>query len=204
MSRIRGIFVNWCIVDVAYDAEQLSALLAHYRRVRQQVRKEYNRLGNTAPNRQERWHKACLKVLGPDYCSLGNQVERAVGLYCIALYLRFQASLAAFRSLLRGVTTLADLGRRYPTLKKASSYKKVHELWFVYRASVDGRDSPAARQLKSLRPDYFKCESIEVQGRKFPMNPVFGNLGVAEKDFLRYASALKDFAKVIQRQLPIP
>ena len=203
MRYPRGIFVNSCIVDVAYDTEQLAALLAHYRKLGQEVRSEYNRLGHTSSDKRERWHKARLKVLGPDYCSLGNQVERAAGLYCVGLYLRFQALLTAFRSL-RGVTTLADLVKRYPALKKASSYKKVHELGLVYRASVDGRDSPAAKQLKSLRPDYFKCESIEVQGRKFPMDPVFGNLGVAEKDFLRYASALKDFARVIQRQLPIP
>jgi hypothetical protein len=105
---------------------------------------------------------------------------------------------------LHGVSTLDDLVKRYAALRKASSYKKVHELWLVYQASVSGRESVAARQLKSLRPDYFACEDVVIGGRKWRLNPVFGNLAVVEKDFLRYASALKDFAKTIQRRLPIP
>ena len=206
IRRPRGIFVNGCIVDVDYDTEQLAVLLAHYHNLKQQVNREAERLRDGSSDRRARWHKACLKVLGPEYCSLGSQVERAVELYCVALYLRFQASLTSMSPLrsLPGVSTLGDLVKRHPSLRKASSYKKVHELWFVYQASVNGRDSVAARQLKSLRPDYFAFENVEIAGRKYRLNPVFGNLAVAEKDFIRYASALKDFAKVIQKQLPIP
>ena len=208
MRRVRGVFVNWCINEIDSDAEQLAVLLTHYRKLGQQVKRVFNRLAHTSSDRHERWHQACLRVLGPDYFSLGNQIVSAVGLYCVALYLRFQAKLVAMSSLrsLRGISTLPDLVKRYPALKKASSYKKVHELWLVYKASVDGRNSPAAKQLKVLRPAYLEeYKNVEIEGRKSHLiSLVFGNLAIVEKDFARYASALKDFAKVIQRQLPIP
>ena len=80
MSRARGIFATACVVDVDSYSEQLTAVLTHYRELRRQIQNECGRSKNQSLDRQERWHRACLKVLGPKYFSIVNQEQSAVGL----------------------------------------------------------------------------------------------------------------------------
>ena len=127
-----------------------------------------------------------------------------MGLYCVGLYLAFQGELGSMRRIIGSKVELPELVKRYPALKNNQGYKKVDELRLLYEASVKGRDTAAANFLKIKHPQYFKIEHMKAQGRKFPLNPVFGNLEVAEKDFAAYASAIKDFARSIQKLLPIP
>ena len=181
----RGLFAAIVITDVDSYWSQLDILLAQLDEFGTRVRTEYERLrgGKRSVDKKSKaalWQEASLRVLGPDYWTLGNQVYSASELYCVAIYRVLERRLREFSKIrdVGDVATLAKLTKRYPQLKRAAPYKRVLELSLIYRAWLDGGTSLEVRRLKRIRP---RC------------------LDISPRHFNRFAAAVNSFAKAVQR-----
>ena len=134
---------------------------------------------------KEKMHQAKQEVLGKDYIDVGNQFETTKELFCFGLGAILKDALRLGG--LGDIASIEDFLTQKPEIKSAI---KIVEFLYLCEALNNGMKDDAVPKLRKLRPELFFDHKHD---------NIWGTLNLKDRDFIDYCSAIKEFARQVDK-----